>query len=63
MSDLEITGAGDPGSDSDPIRSLVDDNQRRAGLLAEEQAPAPPRQLVRRLAILVAPAVGLALIF
>ncbi len=63
MSDLEITGAGDPGSDSDPVRSLADDNRRPAGLPAEEQAPAPPRQLVRRLAVLVAPAVGLVLIF
>ena len=58
MSDLEITGAGDPGSDSDPVRSLADDNRRPAGLPAEEQAPAPPRQLVRRLAILVAPNLG-----
>ena len=63
MSDLEITGAGDPGSDRYSARLPVDDNWRSAGLPAEEQAPAPPRQLVRRLAILVAPAVGLVLIF
>ena len=63
MSDLEITNPGDPPPDREAAQSPVDRNHSPAALPTEEQAPVRPRQPVRRLAMLVAPAVGLVMFF